>query len=110
MSIAKGNSCNFEVWFSCPTFRPDFCPYSYGGTIQSIYYDNCYGPVVNGVQVTPQLSSDDSTEKLTFQASLTHCAQNNEATAMKLAWVMLLLSGNMHKNFQGVSITIAMGR
>ena len=39
MSIAKGNSCNLEVWFGCPTFRPDFCPYSYGGTSQSIYYE-----------------------------------------------------------------------
>ena len=38
MSIAKGNSCNLEVWFGCPTFLPDFCPLSYGGTIQSIYY------------------------------------------------------------------------
>ena len=42
MSIAKGNSCNLEVWFGCPTFRPDFCPFSYGGTIQSIYYALAY--------------------------------------------------------------------
>ena len=46
---------------------------------------NYYGPVDSGVWVTPQLSTDDSTEKLTFQPSLTHCAQKNGATSMKLA-------------------------
>ena len=53
--------------------------------ISGSFDNNYYGLVVSGAWVTPKLSSDDSTEKLTFQPSLTHCAQNNEATAMKLA-------------------------
>ena len=47
--------------------------------------NNYYAPVDSGVWVTPQLSTDDSTEKLTFQPSITQCAQKNGDTAMKLA-------------------------
>ena len=47
--------------------------------------NNCYGPVVSGVWVMPKSTSNNSSEKLTFQPSLTHYAQKNGATAMKLA-------------------------
>ena len=47
--------------------------------------NNCHGPAVSGVWVTPKLSLDNSTEKVTFQSFITHCAQKNGATAMKLA-------------------------
>ena len=46
---------------------------------------NYYGPVVSGAWVMPKLTSDNSNEKLPFQHSITHCAQKNEVTHMKLA-------------------------
>ena len=47
--------------------------------------NNYYGPVVSGVWVMPKLTSDNSSENLTFQHSITHCAQKKEGTPMKLA-------------------------
>ena len=46
---------------------------------------NYYGPVVSGVWVMPKVTSDNSSEKLSFQHSITHCAQKNEVTPMKVA-------------------------
>ena len=46
---------------------------------------NYYGVVVVGAWVLPKLTSDNSSEKLTLQPSITHCAQKNEVTPMKLA-------------------------
>ena len=49
------------------------------------FYNNYYGLVVSGAWVMPKLTADNSSENLTFQPSITHCAQKNEVTAMKLA-------------------------
>ena len=73
-----------RYWLDIPVSTAhDICKCS--RKISGSFDNNYYGPVVSGAWVTPILSSDDSTEKLTFQPSLTHCAQNNEATNMKLA-------------------------
>ena len=45
---------------------------------------NYYGLVVSGAWVMPKLTADNSSENLTFQPSITHCAQKNKVTAMKL--------------------------
>ena len=39
--------------------------------------NNYYGSVVSGAWEMPKLSYDNSSEKLTFQHSITHCAQKN---------------------------------
>ena len=49
------------------------------------FNNNYYGPVVSDAWVMPKLTSDHSSENLTFQHSITHCAQKNEGTPMKLA-------------------------
>ena len=53
--------------------------------ISGSFDTNYYGVVVVGAWVLPKLTSDDSSEKLTFQHSITHCAQKNEVTPMKVA-------------------------
>ena len=46
---------------------------------------NYYGSIVSGLWVMPKLTSDNFSEKLTFQHSITQCVQKNEVTPMKLA-------------------------
>ena len=53
--------------------------------ISRSFDNNYYGPVVSGVWVMPKFVSDNFSEKLTFQHSITLCAQKNEVTPMKLA-------------------------
>ena len=53
--------------------------------ISGRFYNNYYGLVVSGAWVTPKLSLDNSTEKVTFLPFISHCAQKNKVTAMKLA-------------------------
>ena len=53
--------------------------------ISGSFNNNYYGLVVSGVWGMPKLTADNSSENLTFQASINHCAQKNEVTAMKLA-------------------------
>ena len=53
--------------------------------ISGSFDNNYYGSVVSGARVMPKLSYDNSSEKLTFHYSITHCAQKNEGTPMKLA-------------------------
>ena len=53
--------------------------------ISGSFDSNYYGLVVSGAWVTPKLSLDNSTEKVTFLPFISHCAQKNKVTAMKLA-------------------------
>ena len=53
--------------------------------ISRSFNNNYYGLVVSGAWVTPKLSLDNSTENVTFLPIISHCAQKNKVTAMKLA-------------------------
>ena len=48
------------------------------------FNNNYYGPIVSGGLVTPKLTSYKSSKKVTFQHSITHYAQKNGVTLMKL--------------------------